>query len=135
MNTNYNHLITHGVNIPLQNVKFHDQAPLQRLLMSGVGAEANYQMHIAVHEIRSDLPFEHRNYSKKHSHNCNEWNIILGTDLIFEITLNDEVYEISAPATIFIPTGTLHTANVLKGKGYFIAILDTADYENSFVTS
>jgi mannose-6-phosphate isomerase-like protein (cupin superfamily) len=131
----YKKLITQGVVIPLQNLKFHEQAPLNRLLMSGLGAEANYDMHIAIHEIKDELPFQLRDYSKKHSHNCKEYNIILGENLTFQITLDSEIFEVSAPATIYIPAGIVHSANALKGKGYFIAIVDTMDYDNSFVLS
>lgn len=130
----HKNLISHGVEIPLESIKFHEEAPLKRFLMSGLGAGANFNMHIAVHEISDDLPFEKRNYSLKHKHNCDEWNLILGSgDLTFEITLDNEIYEVTAPATIYIPKGILHSANVLKGHGYFIAIVDTLDYQNSFV--
>lgn len=127
------HLVTHGVELPLQNIKFHEQAPLKRILMSGLGSSANFDMHIAIHEINEDLPFEHREYSKKHRHNCDEWNIILGSEgFTFEITLDEEIYEVQSPATVFIPKGMRHSANVLKGKGFYIAIVDTLDYDNCF---
>jgi hypothetical protein len=135
MSRQYKDLITHGIESPLHNIKFHGDAPLKRILMSGLEAGASYDMHIAVHEISENLPFEHRHYSSPHAHNCREWNLILGKELIFEITLNDEVYHVEAPATIFIPEGVIHSANVLKGCGYFVAIVDTLDYDNSFLTS
>jgi hypothetical protein len=127
------HLITNGTELSLENIKFHREAPLKRILMSGLGAGVNFNMHIAIHEISENLKFENRAYSEKHKHNCDEWNIILGEDLTFEITLDDEVYQVKSPATIFIPKGTMHSANALLGKGYYIAIVDTMDYNNSFV--
>ncbi|WP_316801445.1 hypothetical protein [Pedobacter frigidisoli] len=130
---NNKHLITNGVEIPLENIKFHGEAPLKRLLMSGLGTDVNFNMHIAIHEISEPLKFEHRTYSEKHAHNCDEWNILLGEDLIFEITLDDEVFQVKSPSTVFIPKGTYHSANVLAGKGYYIAIVDTIDYKNSFI--
>ncbi|RAV59970.1 hypothetical protein DIU36_03080 [Mucilaginibacter rubeus] len=63
-------------------------------------------MHIAIHEIRGELSFERRKYSKRHRYSCDEWNMIGGSEnLIFEITLDDEVYEVKSPATTFYTQG------------------------------
>ena len=56
-------------------------------------------------------------------------NILLSLDrLVYEITLGDEVYEVEAPASIYIPAGLVHSANVIEGSGFFVAIIETADY-------
>lgn len=133
MTDKYSCLITHGVEFPLENIPFHGKAPLKRILMSGSEAGSNFNLHIAIHVIGEQLPFEYRSYSQSHAHNCDEWNIIIGDTLEFEIMLNDEKYIVKSPATIYIPKGTVHSANVLEGKGIFIAILDTIDYNNSFI--
>lgn len=131
---NYQHLITSGIDVPLENVKEHGVAPFNRILMSGKEAEANFNKHIAIHVINENLPYEKRFYSLPHKHNCDEWNIILGTnDLTFEIMLNGELFIVKSPATVYIPQGTSHSANVLSGSGYFIALVDTLDYDKSFI--
>ncbi len=127
-------LITEGIQQPLELVKFHNAAPFTRRLMAGKALNNNSQKHIAVHEIRDKLPAEIRNNSVPHAHNCDEWNLILSFDhLLFRIMLEDEVYEVEAPASIYIPKGLVHSANVIEGQGFYIAILDCVDYEKSLV--
>ena len=134
MQKKFTHLISYGEDIPLEVVPFHSEAPLKRLLMSGATSAYNFNMHIAIHEIGTPLKRKFRDYSVPHSHNCDEWNILISSEkLIFEILLGDEKYEVLAPATVFIPKGLIHAANVLEGKGHFIAIVDTVDYDNSFI--
>ena len=126
-------LISNGVDQQLDLLKFHDSGPIRRLLMSGTGA-SQFNMHIAVHEISKFLEKEIRDYSLPHRHNCDEWNIILSSSILrFTIMLDGEVHIVDAPATVYIPAGTLHSANVLEGEGHFIALVDTLDYDSSFI--
>lgn len=130
----YSNLISHGVLEGLQSVKFHSDAPFLRRLMSNFSDSYSIGKHIAVHEIKNNLSLKHRSYTELHAHNCDEWNIILSFEkLVFEICLDNESYEVSAPATVYIPQGLLHSANVLEGSGFYICVLDTSDYNNSFI--
>jgi vacuolar-type H+-ATPase subunit I/STV1 len=127
-------LITEGIEQPLELVKFHNAAPFTRRLMSGKSLNNNSKMHIAVHEIKNKLPKEMRKYSTPHAHNCSEWNLILSFDhLVFEIMLDDEFYEVKAPASIYIPSALIHCANVIEGQGFYIALLDCIDYDKSLI--
>jgi hypothetical protein len=38
---------------------------------------------------------------------------------------------VEAPATIYIPAGLVHSSNVVEGSGFFIALVETADYSAS----
>ena len=77
-------------------------------------------------------PPEHRSYCEPHVHDCDEINILLSdSHLSYEIRLGDEVFVVNAPATIHIPAGVVHSANVIEGSGFYIAIVDTANYTQS----
>lgn len=114
---------------------FHDVAPVSRRLMAGLDVHPEARLHIAVHEIR-DLGFEDRHYCEPHRHTCMEVNLLLSSsELVFRITLENEEYRVEAPATIYIPPYLLHSANVLEGSGFFVAILGNPDYKASVVTN
>jgi len=51
--------------------------------------------------------------------------------LSYEIRLEDELYVVEAPATIYIPAGMVHSANVIEGTGFFLAVIETANYAAS----
>ena len=52
-----------------------------------------------------------------------------GEELVYRITIEDEEYFVKSPATVFIPKGLRHTANVVSGKGTFVFILSQGKYK------
>jgi quercetin dioxygenase-like cupin family protein len=64
-------------------------------------------------------------------HDCNEINLILSekNKLTYKIQLGNEVYQVSSPATIFIPKGLKHSAEVVSGKGIFICLILKGKYK------
>lgn len=127
----YESLISPGVIQPLEQMPFHRQADLTRRLMAGALVHADAGLHVAVHEIGGLSPLD-RDYCVPHRHTCHELNLLLSFDkLVFRFTLGDESYVVHAPATVSIPPGLLHSANVVEGRGFFIAILPTADYRST----
>ena len=55
------------------------------------------------------------------------------TDLIYDIVLGDARYEVHGPASVFIPAGLPHSANVRAGTGFFVAIvLGVQEYDTAF---
>jgi hypothetical protein len=111
-------LIFKMMTVPLSYVPFHSNTPfITRYLAE------NFPVYIAVHEVSMVIkaPTE---YTQPHVHNdCDEINIILSqSNLVYKIQLDDEEYIVSSNSSIWIPRGTLHSANVLKGSGYFIAM-------------
>jgi quercetin dioxygenase-like cupin family protein len=83
----------------------------------------NFPLHIAVHEVSAvkSAPSE---YTLPHSHeDFEEINIIISPErLLYKIQLGNDEYTVSNNANIWIPKGMLHSANVLEGSGYFIAL-------------
>jgi mannose-6-phosphate isomerase-like protein (cupin superfamily) len=102
----------------LGNIPFHQNTPCINRLVAG-----ECPLHLAIHEVSlvSSPPAE---YTQLHVHDDeDEVNIILSNDLlVYKIRLGDDEYCVSNDASIWIPRGMMHAANVLKGSGYFITI-------------
>lgn len=119
---------------PLEEVIFHRAAPapLIRRLMAGGSVLPSANHHIAVHEFRAAAK-EQRSYCEPHQHECAEINLLLSWDeLVFRMSLGDEIYTVRAPATVFIPARMLHSANVIEGTGFLVAILGNQNYASTF---
>lgn len=127
------HLISPGVLSGLEDIPFHDEGPLVRLLMSGAAIHPEAGTHIAVHRVDA-VQEASRRYCDVHEHVVAELNLILPvTELTYDIVLGDERYEVDGPASIFIPAGLRHAANVRAGSGFFVAIvLGVQDYSAAF---
>jgi hypothetical protein len=126
-------LISTGFLEALHHVPFHANgiAPLSRHVLAGPRVHPRAMKHIVAHEIR-EVSTAKRTYSEPHVHDCDEINILLSlSDLTYEIRLGDEIYIVNAPATIRIPAGLVHSANVIDGSGFYLAMLDTPDYAGS----
>jgi len=121
--TKYKKFIKKGIVESLDNIPFHGKAPIKRLLMLGKSMIPKSDTHIAVHFVNTstNLP----KYSELHKHNHDEINLILSeeSNLIYEIQLDDEVYQVTSPATIFVPKGIKHSAHAISGKGIFVCII------------
>jgi len=120
----YRKYIKKGVNEPLSKVPFHTKAPIKRLSMLNKKRFPSSGTHIAVHFVNS-LGKKIPEYSKLHKHNHDEINLILSEKgkLTYEIQLDDEVYKVSSPSTVFIPKRVNHKAKVISGKGIFICMI------------
>lgn len=84
---------------------------------------------IAVHTIDM-LPKKIPNYCELHKHDYDEINLILSENgnLVYKVQLEDETYRVKSPATVYIPAGTRHSAEVISGKGQFIALIFMGKY-------
>lgn len=134
----YQTLIKKGVIHPLLNIPFHHKAPLKRLLMQDAKTfpdlefSANYRI---VAHIINKLPKRIPEYVDMHAHNCDEINLILSQNgkLVYEVFFEDEKYTVSSPATVYIPKGVRHKAQVRKGQGIFVCIIMTNSYWSSLI--
>ena len=109
----------------LANVPFHRDGPLTRWLMASAALDPALDCHIAIHQF-SDVPSADRSYCDLHVHSYDEVNVFHSTadaGLCVAVCLGDETLQIEAPATVYIPAGTPHAANVTSGTGIMIAIL------------
>jgi len=119
----YQKFIKKGVNESLSKVPFHRKAPIKRLSMLSKKLIPKSSTHIAVHFVNSKKKMPE--YSILHKHNHDEVNLILSErgKITYEIQLEDEVYKVTSPSTVFIPKGVRHRARVISGKGIFVCII------------
>jgi hypothetical protein len=115
--------IAKGISESLEKVPSHGKAPFKRLVMLNNNLIANTKTFISVHLIKS-LPKTFPSYSKLHKHKYNEINLIISVNskLVYKIGLEDEIYKVASPATIFITKGIRHRAEVISGEGIFVVI-------------
>jgi hypothetical protein len=108
---------------PLSNVPFHKDGPLTRWIMASAALNPELEHYVAIHQF-SEVPAGERHYCDVHVHDYDELNIFHTTSsLRVDLTLGTETIQIEAPATVFIPAGTPHAANVNAGTGLMVAIL------------
>ena len=119
----YQKFIKKGVNEPLSKVPFHSKAPIKRLSMLSKKLIPKSSTHVAVHFVNSKKKIPE--YSVLHKHPHDEINLILSDNgkLTYEVHLEDEVYKVTSPSTVFIPKGVRHKARVISGKGIFVCII------------
>ncbi len=128
----YSHLINRGIVKSLQSVAFHnkEKAPIKRLEMLEKKKINQKGVKIVVHVIKK-VPKKVRNYTELHRHKYDEINLILSEkgELVYRIQIEDEVYIVKSPASVYIPKGLRHSANVLSGEGIFVADIFVSPYE------
>jgi hypothetical protein len=96
--------------------------------MAGATLHPELGYHIAVHEF-ADVEPGLRNYCDVHVHDYDEINVFHTTSsLCVDVRLGEETVQVDAPATIFIPAGTPHAANVRSGTGFMMAILCDGEF-------
>lgn len=124
----YEKFIQKGISEPLAKVPFHSNASIKRLSMLSKKLIPESDTHVAVHYV--DGSKEIPKYSQLHKHDHDEINLILSenSSLIYDIQLEDEMYKVSSPATVFIPKGIRHNAQAKSGKGLFVCIILSDDY-------
>lgn len=125
----YKKLITKGISEPLSKVPFHSKSPVKRTLMLGKKIMPISNIHLAVHLV--DVNKKISKYSTLHKHDVDEVNLILSHDntLIYEIQIEDEIYKVKSPSTVFIPKGINHRADVVSGKGFFVCLIMSNKYK------
>lgn len=119
MNFPYEKLIFKNENSPLSTIPFHKDVPCIERFFS-----EDFPLHLAIHEI-SEANGLNEDYTTPHVHDDeDEINIIIGEEgvLDYRIQVGEEEYVVSSNSSVWIPAGVKHSANVLKGSGYFIAI-------------
>ena len=128
----YKKYIIKGVNEPLSKVPFHSKAPIKRISMLGKKKIPQANTHLAVHFVDAKNK-KIDEYSKLHKHSADEINLILSENgkLVYEVQLDDEIYKVSSPVTVFIPKGVKHKARVLSGKGVFVCLILSKNYKSS----
>ncbi len=128
----YKKYITKGIHEPLSEVQFHKKAPIKRISMLSKKTIPESKIHAAVHFVDA-IDKKISKYSILHKHDVDEVNILLSQNdkLVYEIQLDDEIYKVSSPVTIFIPKGVNHRADVISGSGFFVCLIMSNKYKTS----
>lgn len=128
----YKKYITKGINESLSRVPFHKKASIKRISMLSKKTISESNIHAAVHFVNT-IDKKISKYSTLHKHDADEVNMILSDNdkLVYEIQLDDEIYKVNSPATVFIPKGVKHRADVISGKGIFVCLIMSNKYKTS----
>ena len=128
----YKKYITKGIHEPLSEVQFHKKAPIKRISMLSKKTIPESKIHAAVHFVDA-IDKKISKYSILHKHDVDEVNILLSQNdkLVYEIQLDDEIYKVSSPVTVFIPKGVNHRADVISGSGFFVCLIMSNNYKTS----
>ena len=128
----YKKYITKGIHEPLSEVQFHKKAPIKRISMLSKKTIPESKIHAAVHFVDA-IDKKISKYSILHKHDVDEVNILLSQNdkLVYEIQLDDEIYKVSSPVTVFIPKGVNHRADVISGSGFFVCLIMSNKYKTS----
>ena len=128
----YSKYIINGTEEPLHVQAYHYSAPVERFLMLNKKEIPRANTFISIHKI-DKLPKKVPRYCELHKHDHDEINILFSENdkLIYKIQIENEIYEVSSPSTVFIPKGTMHSAEVISGKGTYTCIILEGDYKAS----
>lgn len=103
------------------NPGYHDIAEVLRLFADGS------PVHIAAHWIDGAEHRPDRDYSCSHVHeDLTEVNILLGApnELVYSVQLaaDREPVQVESPSAVVVPPGVPHSANVVRGRGWFVVL-------------
>ncbi len=81
----------------------------------------------------SNIPEEIPDYVEPHTHDSDQIFVYLSAPdepkpLEIEFIFEDEVYNVQAPITVYVPKDVIHTQKVVKGNGWLITILKKGSY-------
>ena len=130
----YEKYIIQGIKEPLSQVPFHrDTTPVERLLMLDKHLLAVSDIRVAVHIVNCENTLELPDYTDLHKHSNDEIVLILSEDdkLVYDIQMENEIFRVESPVTVYIPKETHHSAKVVEGKGTFICIILSGTYSAS----
>lgn len=103
-------------NVPLHSATAH----VERL------TALNFPVHLAIHHSQgTNQPNIPQQYVKPHRHIVAEINIFIpeSEDFTYQLQLADEITAINGHYSVWIPADTAHSANFIRGQGYFICII------------
>ncbi|MCI5179521.1 MAG: hypothetical protein D3911_09440 [Candidatus Electrothrix sp. AW3_4] len=124
MSKKYQDLIYKNVVVPLSSIPFHsDCSCIERAIAE------EFPVHLAIHRITKaqDLP---QKYVELHKHSAPEINILIGDEgeMEYRFQLGDEIYNVSSPSSIWIPSELKHAANLIKGSGTYVCVILSDTY-------
>lgn len=127
--------VSKGVAQPIHKLLGHKHAEfIKRMLMMSADIVPEANCSISVHSI-SGVPRNFAPYAGIHAHKCDEVYLVLGekNKLKYNIILGNEVHIVKSPAAVFVPKRLPHKAEVISGKGTFVAILFSGNRNSTLI--
>jgi hypothetical protein len=108
--------------------------PIKRYIFINKDLHPEADVYIAIHEAK-DLPETVPDYQVPHFHNTDEFYYFLGNEsdlagLEGQIKFEGKVHKIASPATVYIPTGTVHEYKVTRGAGSVVVLFRNRGYNH-----
>ena len=108
--------------------------PVKRHIFINKDSHPEADVYIAIHEAKN-LPGTVPDYQVPHFHNTDEFYFFLGngpdlSGLEGQIKFEGKVHKIIAPATVYIPTGTVHEYKVTRGAGSVVVLFKNRGYNH-----
>lgn len=108
------------------------ELPVKRHVFINQDSHPEADIYIAIHEAK-DLPQPVPDYQVPHCHNTEEFYYFIGnnpdlTGLEGQILFEGKVHRIVSPATVYIPTGTVHEYKVTRGAGTVTVLFKSRGY-------
>jgi len=104
----------------------HNKLPITRRVLVSNDFFKNANVHVAVHYVKGIENNDER-YTQLHTHDVDEINLILGDgdcdSLVYRVRTDSEEFILKSPQAVYIPKGTPHAAEVIKGKGMFLCLV------------
>lgn len=121
---------------PTSEIPYHyDTAPGVRRVFLEKKLLPETDTYVIVRTAKDVKP-DQQDYIDFHAHNVNSIYLFMGEDddlkgLLAEVMIGDETYQVSSPATVYIPRGVPHTTRLIDGSGHFTHIVLSSDYRES----
>ena len=106
--------------------------PVKRQVFINRDSHPGADIYVAIHEAK-ELPDPVPDYQVPHFHNTDEFYYFIGnnpdlTGLEGQIIFEGKVHKIISPATVFIPTGSVHEYKVTRGAGSVTVLFRSREY-------
>jgi hypothetical protein len=108
------------------------ELPIKRHVFINRDSHPDADLYVAIHEAK-DLPLVVPDYQVPHCHNTDEFYYFIGnhsdlTGLEGQIIFEGTIHKIVSPATVYIPTGTVHEYKVTGGTGTVTVLFRNRGY-------
>jgi hypothetical protein len=119
-----------------QQIPHHDSSEMdgigKNMVLLDDKSYPNAGIRITTRQVKG-VTEEPSDYVELHTHEVDQVFVFFGEaenehSLEVEFILDDEVYRIRSPVTVFVPKGTPHTQKVIRGSGRYITLLKEGTY-------
>ena len=109
------------------DVPNHGKIPFKREVFASAEMFENCGMHVAVHHVDLSGEDGRERYSRLHIHEVDEINLLVSLSLTrplrYRFVVGSEEFELTGSHSVFIPAGTVHSADAVSGRGLFVCLV------------